>query len=125
MKKFATLRPLIDVKTKSLHRGFAKMSQSLRKSKERGRIQFRIMGKKPEHWVLDLYQGRCTLSRTKIEGADFEILTQRETWRAVASGKLSPAEAFLRGKMRVRGDVDLGKRVLEQLAAPGGDLEIC
>lgn len=124
-KQYATLRPLTKAGVTDLGKGFQRMLGSLKKSEDRGRIQFRIVDRKPEHWVLDLYPGRSTVRRAEVRDPDFELVTRKETWDAIASGTLSPAEAFLHGKMRIRGDVQLGKRVFERLAAPGGDFEIC
>ena len=124
MKRFATLRPLVGPR-QDVGGSFKRMSERLRRSGVRGRLLFRIVGAKPGHWLLDLSRGEFAASKSRAEAADFELLTQQDTWNAIVSGKLSPAEAFLQGKMRVRGDIGLGKRALERLARPGGTLDIC
>lgn len=125
MKKYATLRPLAPEGVKDVRKGFQKMLSSLRRFDGEGRIQFRILGRRPERWLLELYPGRRTVKKAEAKDPDFELLTRKETWNAIASGRLSPAEAYLQGKLRVRGNVEFGRRVFQRLAAPGGDFEIC
>ena len=125
MKKYATLRPLIQGRTRDVRKGLEKMLGSLKGFEGEARIQFRIVDKQVEHWVLEVSPVQKAVRKVKLENPDFELLTRKETWTAIASGRLSPAEAFLQGEMRVRGNVELGRRVFERLAAPGGTLEIC
>jgi len=55
--------------------------------------------------------------------ADVEVITQAETWWAMAEGRLSPLDAFLSGRMRVRGNIELAKRIfLVDLAAGSAEL---
>jgi putative sterol carrier protein len=54
---------------------------------------------------------------------DVEMLTSVETFWQLADGSYSPVEAFLNGRLRVRGDKQLGKRVLRHLAGPEGSVD--
>ncbi len=125
MKKYATVRPLVPRNSTDVRKGFRKLVAELKGFEGEGRIQFRILGRKSEHWVLELYGGRSAFRRATVKNPDFELLTRKETWNAIASGRLSPADAFLQGKMRVRGNVELGQRLFERLAGSVGDLKIC
>jgi putative sterol carrier protein len=49
------------------------------------------------------------------ESPDVELILDAPTWRAIASGELSLLEAFARGRMRVRGDIDDARRLVQQL----------
>jgi putative sterol carrier protein len=47
-----------------------------------------------------------------------EIITEAETWWEIAERRLSPLEAFVTGRLRVRGNIERAKRVfLVDLAA--------
>ena len=52
-------------------------------------------------------------------------MTRSETWQEIACGKLSPIEAFVSGKLRVRGDTELGKRLVKELTEDDGVVDIC
>jgi putative sterol carrier protein len=54
---------------------------------------------------------------------DLEIRCSDETLWAMLSGSFSPVEAFRDGKLRVRGDEQLGKKVLRHLAGPEGSVD--
>jgi putative sterol carrier protein len=102
------------------------MAVLLKNSAEKGRVQFRILDKDRHHyWNLLLHAKGCSVRPVKVNKPDLEIVTTVETWRQMAGGKLSPLIAFVRGKMRVRGDEKLGKRLLKELASSEGKTDIC
>ena len=92
---------------------------------ESARLQFRILSdEKQSVWTLATVRKRWQVGEEEIERPDFEIITDAETWWEVADGRLSPFRAFLQGKMRVRGNIELGKRVLGRIAsAPSASTE--
>ncbi|HEX2294102.1 MAG TPA: SCP2 sterol-binding domain-containing protein, partial [Actinomycetota bacterium] len=46
---------------------------------------------------------------------DVEVIVSAETWNEIAAGAISPLEAFGRGLMRVRGDVNVAWKVARKL----------
>lgn len=54
---------------------------------------------------------------------DVWLHTAPETFLAMAAGSYAPVQAYLDGRLRVRGDVDLAKRVLRHLAGPEGRVD--
>jgi hypothetical protein len=56
---------------------------------------------------------------------DLVISTGAETFRHLAAGSYSPVQAYLDGRMHLRGNVGLGKRMLVHLAGSGTDFEGC
>jgi putative sterol carrier protein len=126
MAKYATLRRLTGRAKGDVGETFAKAAELLANSADSGNIQFCILNKDDHlYWNLHLHFSGCNAHPEKALKPDLEIITNLETWRQMADGKLSPLVAFARRKMRVRGDVSLGKRILKQLASPGGKLDIC
>ena len=57
----------------------------------------------------------CKMTDVVPESPDVELILDAPTWRAIASGELSLVEAFARGRMRVRGDIDDARRLVQQL----------
>jgi putative sterol carrier protein len=62
----------------------------------------------------------------KTAGAMCEWIADEGTLRAIFAGELSPLEALMQNRLRVRGDVEYGRLILRHLAAnPGMRTEIC
>jgi putative sterol carrier protein len=119
MNAYFTFRKLSPAAEKNLEATFQHMADLLEGSAEPARIQFQILeGDKKSVWLLDLGPTSCRLSTEKDERPDFEIITTADTWWNLAEGSLSPFRAFTQGKLRVLGDIDLGRRVLQGLAEP-------
>lgn len=99
-----------------------------------GKGRFKITcltGEKSTSWTVSHQAGKASLVAAKERKpapatATCEVLTSEETLRAVLAGELSPLEAFLQNRMRIRGDIDYGRVVLRHLAArPGMRTDIC
>jgi putative sterol carrier protein len=54
-----------------------------------------------------------------------EVITTPEIWKEIASGRLAPHDAFLEGRMRVRGDVRVAQRMVKHLAGAEGLTSVC
>jgi len=125
-EKYVTIRSLLGRKKADVGETFERLAELLKQSAETGSIQFRIVDKdQPRYWNLRLDAQGCTVHLDKVNKPSLEIITKVETWLQIAGGKLSPLIAFARGKMRVRGDEKLGKRLLRQLASSEGQIDIC
>lgn len=126
MERYATLRPLAGRKKGDLEEMFRCIAERLGASGERGCVRFRILdGERHAQWHLDLEGETSRVHQEPVERPDLEIVTCQDTWRKIAEGKLSPLVAFAKRKLRVRGDENLGKRLLERLSAGDGKTEIC
>ncbi len=124
--KYVTIRSLLGRKKGDVEGTFERLAEMLKQSAETGSIQFRIVAKdQPRYWNLRLDEQGCTVHLDRLDKPDLEIITTAETWLQIAGGKLSPLIAFARGRMRVRGDEKLGKRLLKQLASSDGRTDIC
>jgi putative sterol carrier protein len=124
--KYVTVRSLLGRKKADVDGTFERMAELLKDSPDNGSIQFRIVDKEqPRYWNLSLDAQGCTAHFDRLNKPDLEIITNAETWLQIAGGKLSPLIAFARGKMRIRGDEKLGKRLLKQLASSEGRTDIC
>jgi putative sterol carrier protein len=54
-----------------------------------------------------------------------ELITTPETWAEIASARIAPHDAFLRGRMRVRGDVRVAQLMVKHLAGSEGSTSVC
>lgn len=105
---------------------FKRLADFVGNSGEHGQVQFKIgIGEKHQYWRLELDGKTCKVSTKKHDRPDLEILIRAETALQLAEGSISPIEAFGRGKMRIRGDLELGKRLYKLLAASEGRITPC
>jgi hypothetical protein len=123
MDSSSTAKPLIERKSHDLEALFRNMGERLAPSGEKGRIQFRIYDKSGNtDWMISLGDGGPKLEKSRVDRPHLEILAQKETMLQMGEGTLTPTVAFYRGQMRVRGDVELGKRLLSHLGSPDGEM---
>ena len=121
MEPFRKFEPLIEGSSEDLEAAARKIGDKLAKSSEKGDLQASIYDEegKTTHYVLKVANGKAQLQTSKIAKPDFEIVTNKETVLQIAKGRLSPLTAFYQGQMRIRGDLELGKRLLARLGSPG------
>jgi putative sterol carrier protein len=126
VKRFATLKPLTRRHREDVGDALREMASLASKSAERGRIQLRLVrGEQSSVWTIEL-GGRAGKVTERASGKpNLELVTRDETWAQIAEGALSPLEAFLTGNLRIRGDAELGKRLVRHLAGDDGETEVC
>ena len=66
-------------------------------------------------WSLSMKSGRYSVSRAATGKANLELITTPSTWSTLASGSMSPIEAFGRGLIRVRGDIGLARLLARRI----------
>jgi pimeloyl-ACP methyl ester carboxylesterase len=69
-------------------------------------------------WTSEVSGGRIDVTPGTAEHADLRVFTDPETLAAVIGGRRSGVEAFLKGKLRVRGNLALALR-LDSIFHPG------
>lgn len=125
MDRYARLQPLTRSSERSVESSFKALASALRGSREEGILQFRLVGGKERRYRLKMTKTSCSFDTRISKSFDLEIVTRAQTWHEIARGKLSPIEAFVRGKLRVRGDAELGKRLVTELTEDDGVVDIC
>ena len=70
-------------------------------------------------------QVRTKIAKSSKVRPRVELITAPETWSQIVACELSPIEAFLKGNMRVRGDVGLAQDLLTELAGSTGLTRLC
>ena len=84
------------------------------------------VGDKTSSVRLILEGEKTRTSSERADDFDVEIITTPETWWEIATGKLAPHDAFLTGRMRVRGNTRMAQNMLKQAAAsPPGRTHLC
>lgn len=118
LKKLAvTLKAGKKPTSKDIDTSFIKAAALLKGMAEHARFQIKLIDSRTTaNWCLTLTEEICTVSRTHIDRPEIEIITHEDTYWRLATGDLSPVEAFLAGKMEVIGDCKLLFRIYQKLA---------
>jgi hypothetical protein len=101
-----------------LARTFERLAETVGSSKVRGRVQFRVLegdGETVRSWSLELGPDACLVITESAHRPDLDVLVEERTWWRLVGGDVSPLEAFAQGGMRVRGDIQVARRLVRQL----------
>jgi putative sterol carrier protein len=125
--RFALLKDLRVKGSDKPEATFARLGELLKSSKTHGVLQLRLVDGNGQETLI-----RTSVGQTKGKsGAQakakprIEIITTAETWTEMAAARLSPIDAFLGGKMRVRGDPALAQTLLREAAGSAGRTHLC
>lgn len=100
-----------------LDRTFTTLASVVGARQEALSVRFHITdGDAARSWSVDAGPegGRVTAGEP-AQPPGVELILDAETWQLIAEGTLSPLEAFGRGRMRVRGDIDVYRRFASRL----------
>jgi putative sterol carrier protein len=95
---------------------FEGMRKSFDSEKARGvnaRYQFNLSGPTGGEWFVDVNDGKFEMSRGRIDHPDVTLVTSDKDWVALSNGDLSGTWAYLTGRLKIRGDRGLAKKLGE------------
>lgn len=126
MDSYVRLQKLTEPSRPELATTFQRLAEILSKTTN-GRplqLQFSILDKdseEPTQWSVAITKEGGAVAQKAAERPDVEIITAADTWWQIADGRLSPLEAFITGRLRVRGNIERAKRVflVDLASAPG------
>jgi putative sterol carrier protein len=89
-------------------------------SSERFTLVLRVVHERAARgWSLEAGPERCTVTDRETAGPDLELILSLDSCRQLLNGRMSPLEAFCRGRMRVRGDLRLAREICRRLRGAG------
>ena len=120
---FAVPLPQLSLSTRrdDLQGTFERLGELIDKSGKQTTVNFKVRDETGVHtWSLKTGPNGSTVVREDMPLSDFEISVSAETWFQLANGEISPLEAFVQGKMRVRGNVNIARRIIRLLQPSTG-----
>lgn len=75
-------------------------------------IQLELTGQDSGLWVVDVANGECRIREQEAKRPDATITMDAEDFAALYHEQLNPIQAFMGGKVRVRGNVGLAMQLL-------------
>jgi putative sterol carrier protein len=95
---------------------FDGMRQSFRPDKAKGfhgRYQWELSGPNGGEWWIEVNDGKFKMGKGKIDNPNVTFITSDKTWVALSNGTTSGTWAYLTGRMKVRGDQGIARKLGE------------
>ncbi|MDQ6809589.1 MAG: SCP2 sterol-binding domain-containing protein [Verrucomicrobiota bacterium] len=77
------------------------------------KYQFEITGPHGGIWSAEVNNGRCRIEKTKLEKPDVTLIASDSDWVALSNGRLSGVWAYVSGRLKIRGDQSLARKMDE------------
>jgi len=95
---------------------FDGMRQSFQASKAKGvhaRYQWDLSGPQGGEWWIDVNDGKYKMGKGKIENPNVTFVATDKDWVAVSNHQLGGTWAYLSGRLKIRGDQGLARKLGE------------
>jgi putative sterol carrier protein len=95
---------------------FDGMRESFKPEKAKGvhaRYQWQLSGPNGGEWWIDVNDGTYKMGKGKIDNPDVTFIASDKTWVALSNRKLKGTWAFLTGRLKVRGDQRVARKLDE------------
>jgi putative sterol carrier protein len=95
---------------------FDSMRESFQVSKAKGvhaRYQWDLSGPQGGEWWIDVNDGKYKMGKGKIENPNVTFVATDKDWVAVSNHQLGGTWAYLSGRLKIRGDQGLARKLGE------------
>lgn len=101
---------------------FAEMTQAFQSEKAgdlQAVFQFNLSGEEGGEWAVAVANRACTVTEGQAEKPDVTISMGATDFVKMVNGQLKPLVAFMQGKIKLHGNMDLAMKVQELFVGPG------
>ena len=75
-------------------------------------IQFHFTGDQESSWHADIKDGACTVEQGEAENPTLTLTAEAQDYIDVITGKLDGMKAFMQGKLKLAGDLNLAMKMM-------------
>lgn len=126
MATYAKIRRLTEKKGEDVDKTFRRLANHLRDTGRTGSLRCTLLvANGRRHFTFDFEPGGCRMISDTTKKPDLELIAREDTFWEIAEARLSPLDAFLQGRLRVLGDINLGSHLMRQVAEGSGATSIC
>ncbi len=83
------------------------------------RFQFQLTGEEGGDWVVTVANRECAVAQGTVDKPDVTIGMEASDFVKMVKGELQPVVAFMQGKIKLQGDMNLAMKVQELFAGAG------
>jgi putative sterol carrier protein len=95
---------------------FDSMRASFQANKAKGvhaRYQWDLSGPQGGQWWIDVNDGKYKMGKGKIDNPNVTFVAKDKDWVAVSNGKLGGTWAYMTGRLKIRGDQGVARKLGE------------
>jgi putative sterol carrier protein len=74
-------------------------------------IQYHLTGEEGGEWIVSIKDGQCTVQKGTDPQAMMTLTADAQDYKDVIIGRLNPMTAFMTGKLRLAGDLNLAMKL--------------
>jgi putative sterol carrier protein len=74
-------------------------------------IQYILTGDQGGDWIINIHEGKCTVQEGKSPNPNVTITADAVDFANVLTGKMNAMQAFMQGKVRLSGDMNLAMKL--------------
>jgi putative sterol carrier protein len=95
---------------------FDSMSQNFQAGQAKGvhsRYQWDLSGPQGGQWWIDVNDGKFKMGKGRIANPNVTFVAKDKDWVAVSNGQLGGTWAYMTGRLKIRGDQKLARKLGE------------
>jgi putative sterol carrier protein len=77
-----------------------------------GSIQLTLTGNQPDEWFITIKDNQCTINQGMATSPNLTVSAESVNLMKIFSGELDGMQAFLQGKLRIKGDINLAMKLM-------------
>lgn len=117
------LRPLTEASETSVEAILATLADRLRGFAEEATVELRVLPNADASGASTVHTLRLTTDDASVRSGTatkpaLVVMTTLDIFHGMADGNYAPVQAFVEGKLRLGGNADLGRRIVEHLTPP-------
>ncbi len=74
-------------------------------------IQFQLSGEQGGEWVVNIHNQTCNVEQGTTPDPSLRFIADAQDALDILAGKMDPMRAFMRGKLRLEGDMGLAMKM--------------
>ena len=74
-------------------------------------IQYHLTGEEAGDWIITIKDGACSVEEGVAESPNMTLTADSEDYKNVILGKIDGMQAFMQGKLKLAGDLNLAMKL--------------
>jgi putative sterol carrier protein len=74
-------------------------------------IQYHLTGEEGGDWIITIEDGKCTVVEGEADNPDMTLTADAQDYKEVILGKTDAMQAFMKGKLKLAGDLNLAMKL--------------